>query len=52
MVLAQAEGPKDLATEEKAALFGIILEALDEALEALAEDEDEFVAGPRPGSAP
>jgi hypothetical protein len=49
VVLAEGEEPKDLATEEKAGLIGIIVEAIAEALKAYDEGEgDEFVLGPTP----
>ena len=49
VVLAEGEEPKDLATEEKADLIGIIAEAIAEALKAYDEGEgDEVVLGPAP----
>jgi hypothetical protein len=49
LVLAEGEEPKDLATEEKAGLIGLIAEALAEALKAFDEGEgDEGVLGPTP----
>jgi hypothetical protein len=49
VVLAEGEEPKDLATEEKAGLVGLIAEALAEALKAFDEGEgDEAVLGPVP----
>jgi hypothetical protein len=49
LVLAEGEEPKDLATEEKAGLIGLIAEALAEALKAFDEGEgDEAVLGPTP----
>jgi hypothetical protein len=49
VVLAEAEEPKDLATEEKAGLIGLIAEALAEALKAFDEGEgDEAVLTPAP----
>jgi hypothetical protein len=49
VVLAEGEEPKDLATEEKAGLIGLIAEALAEALKAFDEGEgDEAVLGPAP----
>jgi hypothetical protein len=49
MVLAEGEEPKDLATEEKSALIGIIVEAIAEALKAIDEGEGgDFAVGATP----
>jgi hypothetical protein len=48
VVLAEGEEPKNLATEEKAALIGIIAEALAEALKAWDEGEGDFAVGATP----
>jgi hypothetical protein len=49
MVLAEGEEPKDLATEEKSALIGIIVEGIAEALKAIDEGEGgDFAVGATP----